>query len=115
MNTANARQPVVGLDAEGTRDLVKHGVSGQLLPLPNDGFDSMNASRAWPRLCKASSTPTPIFDALAHDYAKLIAQLVNDPEKARRMGEFACTKAIEGYTWWDAMEVGQSSIEEGLR
>jgi hypothetical protein len=65
----------------------------------------MNASRAWPRLCKVSASPTPVFDGLANDYAKLIAELVIDHEKVQRMSKFASTQAIKGFTWWDAMEV----------
>ncbi|BEI93893.1 uncharacterized protein CcaverHIS019_0603520 [Cutaneotrichosporon cavernicola] len=46
--------PVVGLDAEGTRDLVSHRQTGLLLPLP---LHSDSPSRAWPTICRDTANP----------------------------------------------------------
>ncbi|EJD49774.1 UDP-Glycosyltransferase/glycogen phosphorylase [Auricularia subglabra TFB-10046 SS5] len=67
--------PVVGLDAEGTRDLVVHGRNGLLMP--------------------ASGS--------ARDYAALLAGLVADGARRRAMGAMAVDSA-RGRTWAGAME-----------
>jgi hypothetical protein len=97
--------PVVGLDAEGTRDLVSHARTGLLLPLPHKAVTGENPSRTWPTICRDHSTE--IFAECAEGYASLLGQAVLDHEARRGMGTTASTEGIVGYTWWDAMEVGQ--------
>jgi hypothetical protein len=96
--------PVVGLDAEGTRDLVSHARTGLLLPLPHKAVTGENPSRTWPTICRDHSTE--IFAECAEGYASLLGQAVLDHDARRGMGTTASTEGIVGYTWWDAMEVG---------
>jgi hypothetical protein len=97
--------PVVGLDAEGTRDLVSHARTGLLLPLPHKAVTGENPSRTWPTICRDHSTE--IFAECAEGYASLLGQAVLDHEARRGMGTTASTEGIVGYTWWDAMEVSR--------
>lgn len=100
--------PVVGLDAEGTRDLVKHEQTGFLLPLPTVIDSKRNPSRTWPMICKDHTTP--LFLECAEEYAKLLARSTTKDDERRKMGATGSTEGIKGYTWWDAMEVSFSSI-----
>lgn len=67
--------PVVGLDAEGTRDLVVHGRNGLLMPM----------------------------SGTSQDYAALLAGLVADGARRRAMGAMAVDSS-RGRTWAGAME-----------
>ena len=87
---------MIGLDAEGTRDLVKHDQTGLLLRLPPN-------STNWPGALK--DTQSSSFGVAARIYAELVAQIVQDHAKRVEMGQRASTEGIKGYTWWDAMEV----------
>ncbi|ORX37435.1 hypothetical protein BD324DRAFT_449992 [Kockovaella imperatae] len=98
--------PVIGLDAEGTRDLVSHNSTGLLLRLPPGASN-------WPEALK--STQSSSFGASARSYADLLAEIVKDHAKRVEMGERASTKGIEGYTWWDAMEKCVDGYRESLR
>lgn len=101
-----SNKPVVGLDAEGTRDLVTHQSTGLLLSPPHahssDYSNKESNSIPWPRACNTSS---PYFKTLAKEYAKLLAEVVLDHQKRKEMGERGSTEGIGGRTWWDAMEV----------
>lgn len=72
--------PVVGLWAEGVRDLVDHGRTGLLLDVT----------------CLPREQQT-------QRYQELLANLVDHPEKRLEMGRAATDKAKK-YTWWEAME-----------
>ncbi len=99
--------PVIGLDADGTKDLVQDGLTGLLLRLPGAMCISESATlSAWPQLCRNSSTGG--FADLANQYAELIARMVVDGELRTRMSRTASTEGIKGFTWWDAMEVNSN-------
>ncbi|KZW03680.1 UDP-Glycosyltransferase/glycogen phosphorylase [Exidia glandulosa HHB12029] len=69
--------PVVGLDAEGTRDLVSHGRNGLLLPRgKGEGPEA---------------------------YAALLAEMVRDGKRRKEMG-WAAVQSAQGRTWAGAME-----------
>lgn len=96
-------QPVIGLDAEGTRDLVSHGSTGLLLPLPSGAVDkTQNPSRTWPSICR---DPTHhLFTVCVDKYAQLLARATTAHAERSAMGARASTEGIRGFTWWDAME-----------
>jgi glycosyltransferase involved in cell wall biosynthesis len=100
--------PVVGLDAEGTRDLVQHCETGYLLSVPSSAMSASNPSRTWPLICR--DTATPIFDECAENYAGLLARAICEHDQRRIMGDKGSTEGIKGYTWWDAMEVYYLSL-----
>jgi glycosyltransferase involved in cell wall biosynthesis len=85
--------PVIGLDAEGTRDLVTNNKMGYLLPQPPCD---------WSTACQRSS---PHFRQLAAQYAQLLTKACVSHGDREEMGRKASTEGIKGYTWWDAMEV----------
>lgn len=103
--------PVIGLDAEGTRDLVNHESTGLLLPLPRQSHEPNNISRTWPLICRDHTSA--VFLQCAEAYARLIERVVTDDEARRGMGKRGSTEGIEGYTWWDAMEVSAAYIARG--
>ncbi|WVR06117.1 hypothetical protein IAU60_003147 [Kwoniella sp. DSM 27419] len=103
--------PVVGLDAEGTRDLVSHRRTGLLLALPN-AVDKSGSPLNWAKQCNPASTH---FDTLARSYADLLAQAVANHGARREMGRRGSTEGIEGYTWWDAMEACVDGYRESMR
>jgi hypothetical protein len=85
--------PVIGLDAEGTRDLVTDDKTGYLVPQPPCD---------WSTACQRSS---PHFRQLATHYAQLLTKACGSHGEREEMGTKASTEGIKGYTWWDAMEV----------
>ncbi|KAK6905999.1 hypothetical protein I204_08513 [Kwoniella mangroviensis CBS 8886] len=97
--------PVVGLDAEGTRDLVTHDQTGLLLSLPTK-------ETTWPHACKSDS---PYFQELSSSYAEMISTLVMDGKRRREIGRRGSTEGIKGYTWWDAMEACVDGYRESMR
>ncbi|WVQ82465.1 hypothetical protein IAT38_004594 [Cryptococcus sp. DSM 104549] len=101
--------PVVGLDAEGTRDLVSHASTGLLLSLPSS---NTNPAPTWATVCQPES---PYFPALAEGYAAHLARVVQDAELRKAMGKKGSTDGIEGYTWWDAMEKCVDGYRESMR
>ncbi|KAL1408885.1 hypothetical protein Q8F55_005699 [Vanrija albida] len=105
--------PVIGLDAEGTRDLVQHGETGLLLPLPSQAVVKQNLSRTWPTICR--NTSHPLFSACADSYAALLAQAATQHTLRAAMGTRACTEGIKGFTWWDAMERCVDGYRESMR
>ncbi|WWC58886.1 uncharacterized protein I303_101431 [Kwoniella dejecticola CBS 10117] len=99
--------PVVGLDAEGTRDLVQHDKTGQLLPLPQTKTEV-----TWAQVCKPDST---YFEGISIEYAQLICNLVVNPKLRKEMSRRGSTEGISGYTWWDAMEACVEGYRESMR
>jgi len=81
--------PVIGLDAEGTRDLVSSGSTGLLLPL---------GAKDWPAALKKVKSAT--FVRAAEDYAILLARLISPTGagERREMSERAA-KGTKGRTW----------------
>ncbi|OCF32827.1 hypothetical protein I316_05463 [Kwoniella heveanensis BCC8398] len=109
--------PVVGLDAEGTRDLVSHEATGLLLSHPASDLDRHGNRKEqpglhWPDACNPSSK---YFDGLARQYADLLMRLCQDVQLRRTMGKRASTEGIKGYTWWDAMEACVDGYRESMR
>lgn len=88
--------PVIGLDAQGTRDLVRHGATGLLLSSPQEG---------WPAACRAGSKE--LIDN-ANSYAELLRRVVLEKGTRREMSERCIREGIEGFTWRGAMEVSRS-------
>lgn len=105
--------PVIGLDAEGTRDLVQHGETGLLLPLPSNAVVKQNLSRTWPTICR--NTNHPLFSTCADNYAALLAQAATEHTLRATMSARACTEGIKGFTWWDAMERCVDGYRESMR
>ncbi|WWC66126.1 uncharacterized protein I206_100026 [Kwoniella pini CBS 10737] len=99
--------PVIGLDAEGTRDLVQHGKTGQLLSLPHS-----NQELSWAQVCKPDS---PYFQEISKGYAKLVKNAMVDANLRREMSKCGSTEGIKGYTWWDAMESCVDGYRESMR
>ncbi|ODN78047.1 hypothetical protein L202_05129 [Cryptococcus amylolentus CBS 6039] len=104
--------PVVGLDAEGTRDLVQHSSTGFLLPLNPSPAAPTAQPLTWPT---ASNPSSPHFNHLAEEYAKLLLEAATDHGKRREMGRVGSTRGIEGRTWWDAMESCVDGYREAMR
>lgn len=109
--------PVIGLDADGTRDLVTREKTGLLLDFPHRQAGSRLLPRItssdWPRICKFPNTNA--YASLADDYARLIARVMKNDVLRVDMGRRACTEGIEGYTWWDAMERCVDGYRESMR
>jgi hypothetical protein len=81
--------PVVGLDAEGTRDLVIHSQTGLLLSLPDGAKD-------WPQALK--NDRSAFFEAAAEEYARLLARVLGDENDRKTMGSRA-VKGANGRSW----------------
>lgn len=107
--------PVIGLDAEGTRDLVQHASTGLLLPLPPVAAANtkVNPSRTWPTICRDVSHP--LFSVCVDGYAQLLARATTNHTERAAMGHKACTDGIQGFTWWDAMERCVDGYRESIR
>lgn len=103
--------PVVGLDAEGTRDLVAHGHTGLLLPLPQEMVEEKDLKGGWAAACKNLDGDA----RLVQTYASLLASVLRDGDMRRRMSSNAATDGIRGFTWWDAMEACVDSYRESMR
>ncbi|WVW82623.1 hypothetical protein I302_104634 [Kwoniella bestiolae CBS 10118] len=105
--------PVIGLDAEGTRDLVSHNRTGLLLSLPSStSLKEKDKEITWPQACKSDSVH---FQDLSLRYAELISRLVMDGKHRKEMGRRGSTEGIKGYTWWDAMEACVDGYRESIR
>ncbi|KAG8712987.1 hypothetical protein FRC08_013829 [Ceratobasidium sp. 394] len=90
--------PVVGLDADGTRDLVQHERTGLLLQYGPNRLDM--AGDGWQRQFDPGAHR---FQILAHQYAALLRRLVANPTFRRVMAERASVSAPVGKSWDDAM------------
>ncbi|WVQ97294.1 hypothetical protein IAU59_004405 [Kwoniella sp. CBS 9459] len=104
--------PVVGLDAEGTRDLVSHESTGLLLSLPEPSSEKASTRPTWAEACSPSSK---YFDNLSRKYAELLMRPVQDERLKKAMGRKASTEGIKGYTWWDAMETCVDGYRESMQ
>jgi len=76
--------PVVGTATGGIPEVVDHGVTGLLVPIEQvqDG------------------TGTPVDpDRYVADLGKALAEMVEDPERARTMGQAGRRRAVEEFAW----------------
>ncbi|CED82388.1 Cytochrome b5 [Phaffia rhodozyma] len=96
--------PVVGLDAEGTRDLVQPDLTGLLLRLPFGTKD-------WADALKTESADS--FKEAAREYGGLLAAMIENREKRLEMGRLA-SEGTTGRTWHDAMEMCVSGYREAI-
>ena len=53
------------------------------------------------------SPKSPVTISAARAYAALLHRAVTHHEARATMGKLAAVEGVRGYTWWDAMEVGQ--------
>lgn len=97
---------MIGLDAEGTRDLVQPLQTGLLLSLPP-------STTSWPQALKSTGSST--FREASRSYADLLKQIVVDHGLRAQMGKQASTEGIQGFTWWDAMEKSVDGYRESIR
>ncbi|KZT56971.1 glycosyltransferase family 4 protein [Calocera cornea HHB12733] len=109
--------PVVGLDAEGTRDLVVNERTGLLLPMPSAPSKlSSKEPQAAPEWRTLLTRPTSAaFTESTTVYASLLKQLVTDPRKRAEMSRRACTEGVKGRTWHDAMEAMVQCYREAIQ
>jgi hypothetical protein len=93
--------PVVGLDAEGTRDLVTHNQTGLLLSKPR-GYELLE----WHHIF--AEAPDLYLESM-REYAELLKKLVLVGEVRKEMGKNAVEGCVSGHGWEDSMEslVGQ--------
>lgn len=99
--------PVVGLDAEGTKDLVIHGRTGYLLRKP-----ASHSSLSWSQIL--SSRDSALFQECTAEYAKLLRDIVCDRKSQSAMRKRARTEGVAGRTWFDAMEAMVDCYREGI-
>ncbi|KAG8752648.1 hypothetical protein FRC12_011848 [Ceratobasidium sp. 428] len=90
--------PVVGLDADGTRDLVQHERTGLLLQHGPNRLDA--AGCGWQQQFDPRN---PRRQVLAHQYAALLRRLVTNTTLRRVMAARASTSAPVTKSWDDAM------------
>ena len=98
--------PVIGLDAQGTRDLVQHGKTGLLLSLPAGTPD-------WTQAVQSRSSPS--FESAAQVYSTLLERATADHGLRAEMSKRASTDGIRGFTWFDAMEACVDGYRESMR
>lgn len=97
--------PVVGLDAEGTRDLVTDSRTGFLLPLPT-------GATSWP--VAMASTQSSYFAEATQAYSLVLRQLIMDKKVHSGMRARAVDEGVKGRTWFDAMEAMVDYYREGI-
>ncbi|KAJ6608494.1 hypothetical protein B0H10DRAFT_2067775 [Mycena sp. CBHHK59/15] len=95
--------PVVGLNAEGTADLVVHRTTGLLLDV-HAATDARPGVPLGPVACFRSAAhlmrPTgPAFGAVAARYAQLLAAVLSAPPECRREMGRAALAAARKYPW----------------
>lgn len=90
--------PVVGLKAEGVRDLVEDGETGLLLDFDDLVVESKASSPA-----QIFDPQAPTFQIAVSRYSRLLIDLSRDREKRARMASAAVSKANE-FSWSNAME-----------
>ena len=96
--------PVVGLDAEGTRDLVNDGRTGYLLSKP--------AGLEWKIALSDSSSH--MFETATEDFSILLRNVVFDRKTQGIMRRRAIDEGAEGHTWFDAMEAMVDHYREAI-
>lgn len=94
----------MGLDAEGTRDLVVDEHTGFLLP-KQDNLD-------WDAMF--SDTSSPQFQDAASKYSGLLGKLVLDRRLQTLVRRRVLEEGSEGRTWFDAMEAMVDCYHEGI-
>ena len=99
--------PVVGLDAEGTRDLVADGQTGFLLRKPKD-----LATSEWSTILSSPESPT--FQECAISYAKLLEDLIVDRKMQMMIRKRTRAEGTAGRTWINAMESMVDCYREGI-
>ena len=99
--------PVVGLDAEGTRDLVADGRTGFLLRKPKD-----LATSEWSTILSSPESPT--FQECAISYANLLETLIVDRRMQMMIRKRTRAEGTAGRTWIDAMESMVDCYREGI-
>lgn len=105
---------MIGLDAEGTRDLVSDSESGLLLRLPAPNASNPGAAPyTWPTVCRSHTSP--VFLQCADTYASLLARVATDHALRRSLGDTAARGASVGRSWWDAMEMCVDGYREAIR
>ncbi|EIW72346.1 hypothetical protein TREMEDRAFT_26471 [Tremella mesenterica DSM 1558] len=97
--------PVVGLDADGTRDLVNVGATGLLYRLPG--------GNSWSRISRQSESVE--FQEAACGFASLLAKVICDSKMRREMSARASTEGVRGFTWRAAMERCVDGYRESMR
>ncbi|KAF8336344.1 uncharacterized protein EI90DRAFT_2911711, partial [Cantharellus anzutake] len=90
--------PVIGLDAEGTRDLVSHERTGYLLPLPS----TVTPSPSWNMVFKDEKSL--LYTEALLNYTDFLKSLVMDPKGLAGMRRTVGEEGTQGRTWFDAME-----------
>lgn len=90
--------PVVGLDADGTRDLVQHGRTGLLLQHRPNHMDS--GAVDWNQQFIPGG---PRFQELSRQYAALLHKLVSNGTFRSVMGKCASASTPVGRSWGAAM------------
>jgi hypothetical protein len=88
---------------------VKNGSTGFLLPLPTSRTGSIGDNDKSPQTW-ASALKSPgneVFKVAAKGYAELLVKTIVDSETRRAMGRKGAS-GVDGWTWWDAMEVSIS-------
>lgn len=111
--------PVVGLDAEGTRDLVVEGRTGLLLHKSDiHTHTSTVGGRCnceWSTLLSESSTsPSSMFQVASKVYADLLSKMILTPQSSSTMRKRARSEGTVGRTWYDAMEAMVDCYREGI-
>src|SRR5258707_14279449 len=87
--------PVIGLDAEGTRDLVIHECTGFLLSPPT-------SSGPWNAVFRDEKSL--IYNEAVLQYTKMLKSLVISPVALAGMKNRVLEEGTQGRTWHDAME-----------
>jgi len=114
--------PVVGLDAEGTRDLIVHSRTGLLLEKPpptlsTSAFPKNTTSigihaHEWSHIL--ASPKSPSYAHCIDAYAALIGLVTSDLTLRTIMGNRASTEGTVGRTWHEAMETMVDCYREAI-
>ena len=99
--------PVVGLDAEGTRDLVVDGRTGFLLRKPRD-----LATSEWSSILSSPESST--FQDCAISYARLLEDIIVDRRMQMNIRKRTRAEGTAGRTWFDAMNAMVDCYREGI-
>ena len=94
--------PVVGLDAEGTRDLISPPSTGLLLPLPP-------TAPSWAEHLSTSYSTS--FNTSARVYSDLLLEVASNHDVRRVMSANAVAESQKRWSWCDVME----DLIEGYR
>ena len=98
--------PVIGLDAEGTRDLVKHERTGFLLSAPT-------SSTPWNAVFRHEKSLA--YNEALLQYTRMLKSLVINPVALTEMKRRVREEGTQGRTWFDAMEGMVDHYREAIR